>query len=111
MTGGGRCGGVREQIQPPENWEYFGESQYDNRIRYQNDCGLWLVLEGSTAVTWVGNYHIPVKGTKEVVGQFDTVRKAKQAALKWMKEHPNPWKADTSNRRSLHTDTDQGPER
>jgi len=106
QDGDSHISSVREQIQPPANWEYIGESKYDGGVRYQNDCGLWLVLEGNTVVTWVGNYHVAVRGTKKVVGHFETVAKAERAAMEWMKKHPNPWEADTFNRRSLQTETD-----
>jgi len=93
--------------QPPENWEYVGTSEYCDGIRYQNECGLWLVIEARKIVTWVGNFHVPVRGTKTVVARFETVEKATRGALEWMKDHPNPWEEDTFDDRSLHTDTVQ----
>lgn len=77
----------------PENWEYVGEPEYAtiSGQRYKNDCGLWLVIEDDTVVTWVGNFHVAVRGTKEKIGRFEDSETAKKAAIEWMKNHPNPW--------------------
>jgi len=53
---------------------------------------------------------VAVRGTKKVVGHFETVAKAERAAMEWMKKHPNPWEADTFNRRSLQTEVDHPTE-
>lgn len=80
----------REEYNTPENWEYIGETGSGN-IRFQNDCGLWLVVQGRSVVKWVGNFHFPVKGTGESIGQFESRRAAVDAAQRWMEENPHPW--------------------
>jgi hypothetical protein len=67
----------------PENWEYRGKG------RYQNEDGLWLNIAGCTVETWVGNFHFPM-GSKDVVGEYDTPEEAREEALNWMEEHPDP---------------------
>lgn len=78
----------------PENWEYVGGGGEHSAIgdeRYQNDCGLWLVIEGTKVVTWVGNFHVAVRGTKDEIGEYENREAAREAAQEWMDENPNPW--------------------
>jgi hypothetical protein len=37
----------------------------------------------------VGNFHFPM-GSKKVIGQHDSPEEAKEEALNWMEEHPDP---------------------
>lgn len=88
--------GLARNQSPPENWEYVGESEFSPGVRYQNDCGLWLVVEGCKVVTWVGNFHVAVRGTKELIGEFEDEKSAQEAAFDWMKKNPEPWDDDGS---------------
>jgi hypothetical protein len=90
-----------------ENWEYIGSSEYSKGERYQNDCGLWLVVRGCKVVTWVGNFHFAVKGTKELIGEFEDEKSAQEAAFDWMEKNPEPW----DDERPVETGTEGGTER
>ena len=88
------CAEVDETHSAPKNWEYVGRGGEHSAIgdeRYQNDCGLWLVIEGDKVVTWVGNFHIAVRGTKTEIGRFDSKEAATEAAKEWMEGNPIPW--------------------
>lgn len=82
----------------PENWAFIGKPEYPGigGSRYQNDCGLWLVIEGDKVVTWVGNFHVAVRGTKKEIGRFGSEEAAEEAAREWMEENPDPWGSSSS---------------
>lgn len=76
------------------SWEFVGTGGEYSAIgdeRFRNDCGLWLVIEGSKVVTWVGNFHVAVRGSEKEIGQFEDKEAAREAAQEWMEENPDPW--------------------
>lgn len=83
----------------PENWNFYKsktqtkhQPRHENKMaQYQNDCGLWLKVVGNKVLKYVGNSMFPVSGSKETIGTYDTHTEARQAAIEWMKENPNPW--------------------
>jgi hypothetical protein len=78
----------------PRNWEYRGEG------RYQNECNLWVRVMGTRVVKYVGNYHVPVSGGEETIGQYDNPVEAREAALEWMAENPDPWDDEKSEEKA-----------